>query len=91
MLSECARLLAKNYGYSQLLSRVLRTVSVCMIDLRPIYSVDALYAQYRMRNAILRNHFDAVSQIRQQRAVEVWSVRAERDRAVKRAGPSKKV
>ena len=39
-------------------------------------NIDTLYAQYRMRNAILRNHvhFDAVSQSRQQRAVTVWSI-----------------
>ena len=33
-------------------------------------NIDTPYAQYRMRNAILRNHSDAVSQ----RAVAVWSV-----------------
>ena len=36
-------------------------------------NIDTPYAQYRMRNAILRNHF-AVSQSQQQRAVAVWSV-----------------
>ena len=52
-------------GHSQILSRVLRTVSACMINLRHIYNVanliqfiniDTPYAQYRMLSAILRNH-----------------------------------
>ena len=51
-------------GHSQLLSRVLRTVSAFMIDLRQVYNVanliqfidiDTPCAQYRIRSAMRRN------------------------------------
>ena len=74
MLSECARLFVFTCFENcfSVYDRLTPYLHCYKVD--QFVNIDTPYAQYRMRNAILRNHIDAVSQSRQQREVAVWSV-----------------